>query len=260
MAELMKHQVLQDEGKPQRLVVMLHGMGQHPGYMEEAARMLIQRMPGTLVVMPEAPLKMHYSAEKTASIREKYDPAFDPDKARSWFKTDMMAVPKMALRLVFNSVASVNQVNKLADQYRDKYGLQNKDIAFFGMSQGGAIATYAAIARKEPCAGVVNHSGMFFGFARAKSKPDVLMIRGEDDNILCDNKSKWKKFFVAPEGALRRLKRRSIPVTEIICSHLGHDMNGESLAHASEFLADAFKVPVSEAVVKSAPQLKTLSA
>ena len=149
MADLLTHNILQDTVQPQRLVVMLHGIGQHHGYMEEAARQLMQRMPGTAVVIPDAPLKMHYTAEKVARVREKYDPGFDGDKARSWFKTDMSGWPVMSLRLAFNSLPVVHKVNQLADHYRDAFGLRGSDIAFFGLSQGGAIALYASMARDE---------------------------------------------------------------------------------------------------------------
>jgi predicted esterase len=267
MAQLIKHRILEDfDGlrdtakKPQRVVIMLHGMGQHPGYMEEAGRLFAAKMPGTLVVMPEGPLKMKYSAAKTAGIREKYDPAFDPDQARSWFNTNPLGWPLMSLKLAFNSLSVVHQVNALADHYRDKYGLQDKDIAFFGMSQGGAVALYAALGRKQPSAGVVSHSGMFFGFARAKAKPDVLMITGEDDNILCANKSFSKSFWVSPERGMRRLARRGIKVTEFRCPNLGHAMNAETLGRSAEFLAGAFGVPANtDAAPKPAPVTATLS-
>lgn len=243
MVELIEHKVLQDVPRPERIVIMLHGIGQNAGYMEEGAKYFSEQMPNTLVVMPEAPLKMHYSAEKVARIRDKYDPGFDPTKARSWFQTETYKWPGLSLRVAFNRLNVIHQVNKLADFYRDKYGLQDKDIAFFGMSQGGAIATYAAIARQQACAGVVNHSGMFFGFARAKSKPEMLLITGKDDDYLCNNKSWMKSFFVAPDNSLRRLLRRGIPVTDIRADHLGHEMTKDSLKIAGDFIAKVFGLP-----------------
>lgn len=246
MAELIEHKILKDVERPKRVVIMLHGIGQHSGYMEEAGNAFSDKMPDTLVVMPEAPIRMKYSAEKVARVREKYDPEFDPTKARSWFRTETRKWPGLSLKLVFNSLPVIHQVNRLADHYRDKYGLEDKDIAFFGMSQGGAIALYAAIARVNACAGVVCHSGMFFGFARAKSKPGVLMITGEKDDYLCDNKSWMKSFFVAPENALRRLKRRGIPVTETWLPDLGHEMTDESIARAADFMSSAFRVPAND--------------
>ncbi|TAL33493.1 MAG: hypothetical protein EPN97_09425 [Alphaproteobacteria bacterium] len=258
MAELIEHKILKDVEQPRRVVIMLHGIGQHSGYMEEAGRAFSEKMPGTLVVMPEAPIKMKYSAEKVARVREKYDPDFDPTRARSWFRTETYKWPGLSLKLVFNSLTVVNQVNKLADHYRDKYGLEDKDIAFFGMSQGGAIALYAAIARVKACAAVVCHSGMFFGFARTKSKPDVLMITGENDDYLCDNKSWMKSFFVAPENSLRRLKRRGIAVTETWLPDLGHEMTDESIAKAADFMCSAFRVPANDSQQQK-PAPKTLA-
>jgi predicted esterase len=243
VVELIGHKVLQDVPRPRRIVIMLHGIGQHAGYMEEGAKYFSERMQDTLVVMPEAPLKMRYSAEKVARVRDKYDPGFDPAKARSWFQTQTYKWPGLSLRVAFNKLQVVHQINKLADFYRDKYGLQDKDIAFFGMSQGGAIATYAAIARQQPCAGVVNHSGMFFGFARATSRPETMLITGRDDDYLCNNKSFMKSFFVSPDNSLRRLLRRGIPVTDIRCDHLGHEMTKDSLKIAGDFLARVFGLP-----------------
>jgi phospholipase/carboxylesterase len=258
VAELIEHKILKDVERPKRVIIMLHGIGQHTGYMEEAGRAFSDKMQDTLIVMPDAPIKMKYSAEKVARVREKYDPGFDPAKARSWFRTETYKWPALSLKLVFNSLSVVHQVNRLADHYRDKYGLEDKDIAFFGMSQGGAIALYAAIARVKACAAVVCHSGMFFGFARAKSKPGVLMITGEKDDYLCDNKSKMKSFFVAPENSLRRLKRRGIPVTETWLEDLGHEMTDESIAKATDFMCSAFKVPANDGQQQK-PAPKTLA-
>jgi phospholipase/carboxylesterase len=247
MAELIEHKILENLERPKRVIILLHGIGQHAGYMAAAGRAFSDKMPGTLIVMPEAPIRMKYSAEKVARVREKYDPGFDPAKARSWFRTETYTWPAMSLKLAFNKLAVVHQVNRLADHYRDQYGLEDKDIAFFGMSQGGAIALYAAIARVKACAGVVCHSGMFFGFARAQSKPDALMITGRNDDYLCDNKSWMKSFFVAPDNSLRRLKRRGIPVTETWLPGLGHEMTDESIAKAADFISSAFKAPANDA-------------
>jgi predicted esterase len=254
LTALIEHRVLQDVAKPERIVVMLHGIGQNAGYMEEPGKYLNERMPNTLIVMPEAPLKMHYSAEKVARVREKYDPGFDPTKARSWFQTETYKWPGLILRVAFNRLNVIHQVNQLADFYRDKYGLQNKDIAFFGMSQGGAISTYAAIAREEPVAAVVNHSGMFFGFARAAAKPDVLLITGKDDDYLCNNKSRMKGFFVDPDNSIRRLLRRGIAVTDVRCDNLGHEITKESMVIAGDYLVKAFGLPVNVPANTNAPK------
>ncbi len=242
MADLIEHYILQDVTKPERVIILLHGIGQNSGYMEEPGKLFAKEMPNTLIVMPEAPIKMHYTPDKVARVREKYDPGFDPDKARSWFKTDIKGWPRMMLQLVFNNMPVIKKVNDLADYYRDKYGLQDKDVAFFGMSQGGAIALHAAISREKPVAAVVSHSGMFFGFTRAKSKPDVMMITGEADDYLCENKSGLKSFFVAPKNSLRRLARRHIPVTNLWLKDLRHEMTPESLSHAAAYLKKAFNV------------------
>lgn len=265
MANLLKHTIMQGGiapgAKPERVIIMLHGIGQNPDYMNEAAKACSDRMPNTLIVMAAAPLKMNYSAEKTARIREKFDPDFDPDKARSWFRTETAKWPELMLRVAFNKVQVVHDINRLADHYRDQYGLQDKDLAFFGMSQGAAISLYAATARKEPVAAVVSHTGMFFGFSRTQSKPDVLMITGEKDSYLCDNKSSLKGFFVRPENSLRRLKRRNLPVTEIRMAELGHEMTAESVAVAADYLAKAFKIktPANDAAPKEPPAPKALA-
>jgi predicted esterase len=242
MADLIEHHILQDVPKPERVVILLHGIGQHSGYMEQPGKLFAEQMPNTLIVMPEAPIKMHYTPDKVARVREKYDPGFDPDKARSWFNTETKGWPRMMLQLIFNNMPVIRKVNELADYYRDKYGLQDKDIAFFGMSQGGAIALHSAISRKKPVAAVVSHSGMFFGFTRAASKPPVMMITGENDDYLCDNGSPLKSFFVTPKNGLRRLKRRHIEVTDLWLKDLRHEMTPESLGHAAEFLKKAFNI------------------
>jgi hypothetical protein len=83
---------------------------------------------------------------------------------------------------------------------------------------------------------------MFFGFSRTKSTPDVLMITGEKDDYLCDNKSVLKSFFVAPENSLRRLKRRGINVTELWLDDLGHEMSNASIGASADYLAKSFKI------------------
>ena len=233
---------IQHGANPERVIIMLHGIGQNPAYMQEAAAAFSARMPNSLIVIAQAPLKMTYSAEKTARIREKFDPSFDPDKAYSWFRTETAKWPELMLRVAFNKVKVVHDINKLADHYRDQYGLQDKDLGFFGMSQGAAISLYAATTRKEPVAAVVSHTGMFFGFSRTTAKPDILMITGDKDDYLCDNKSKMKGFFVKPENSLRRLNRRKLPVTEIRMAELAHEMSPGSIAVATDYLANVFQI------------------
>ena len=72
-------------------------------------------------------------------------------------------------------------VNDFITEKRDHYGLQDKDIALMGFSQGGVVALYTAYHRAAPLACVVGHSTIFLAGTALQSAVPTLYLYGLED-------------------------------------------------------------------------------
>jgi pimeloyl-ACP methyl ester carboxylesterase len=73
----------------------------------------------------------------------------------------------------------VRALSKLIDALLAQYSLTDEALIIYGFSQGGMVATYLGITRPNVCAGVVNHSGQFWGAVEVNSRPRTLLLLGE---------------------------------------------------------------------------------
>lgn len=231
--------VLGNTEHPRKLVVVLHGLGSYNEHIQPFAERVAAAMPDALVLVPNAPLPRPCPPEKAAKIREK-DPAFQPEKARTWFETSMTSWPMLSLRIIFNTLPFTGLLNALIDETLAHYGLKDKDLAFFGFSQGGAAALYTAIRREKPCACVVAHSAMYLGLAQPVSRPDVLMIAGDADDTIYRNTSWVAPMFLFGHG-VSRLEDIGLQVTQHICHGLAHEISRESGDKSISFMIEALE-------------------
>lgn len=241
-------------GKPDGLVIILHGHANHPLMFEKLADQIRQERPNTDVLIVRGPEAMHASP---AHIRK--NGAGNAEDLYSWHHISPNAGEnaKLVLSHFFNSVPVVDQLNRFADAQLQKRQLKDESLALFGFSLGGAIAVQMGTRREHKVAAVVNHSGPVFPIVKPKSKPDTMFVMGDKDDFFYTGKkmrvapprNKLKKAFedaVAKvslhfDDSMKRLNDAKIPVQSEVIKDMGHTVNEESFKPAMRFIANHLK-------------------
>lgn len=233
----LEFKVLEPRNPPRQLIVILHGIGSNKERMTEFGQYMADTLPDSVILIPQGPLQYQLPADVVEKAKQD---GVDPNNCHSWFELDLV---KMPLRLIFNRLSIISELNTLIDEQLQKYGLSDQDLCLWGFSQGGGLAVYTAIKRKEPCAAVVCHSSPFIGFSSAKSHPQTLMIMGEKDIAQFAQAPLPVKILFSFERSIERLKRRNIPVTSAVIPALGHGTNEATIALSTDFFRKNLRRP-----------------
>ncbi len=150
-------------GTARQLAFLLHGYGRNATIMEKVAEEIEKTMPGARILMVNAP---------------EVCPSGD-EAERRWFSVQG-SMKDMGARV--SQVAQ--RLNDFIDNQRDVLGLQDKDVALMGFSQGGGVALYTAFARPQPIGSIVAHSTLFFGSKPPASVSPTLFIYGDADESI----------------------------------------------------------------------------
>lgn len=126
-----------------------------------------ERLPEAEFIAPNAPFPYDYAPE-----------------GRQWFSLADRAPEKL--------LAGLREAGAILDRFFDELlarrGLDNSCLALVGFSQGAATALYAGLHRQKRIAGVAAFSGALSGAAHLlgeiASKPPVLLVHGEEDNVV----------------------------------------------------------------------------
>lgn len=215
--------------RARQLVILLHGYGRSAALMEKVADAILDTLPTARIIMPEAPEKMDRPADERDNLLRVPADVRAPDglPERQWFDIRGDAA---ALR---QRVAGVTaRLNDFIDAQRDLLGLQDKDIALMGFSQGGAVALYTALSRAAEIRCVVGHSTIFVGQAAFRSRPPVLHIYGGADPEFSQQR------FADTAAALAHFTDR-LTVRKI--DGLVHKTSAESRAAVARYIADSFR-------------------
>lgn len=236
----------------QRVIMVLHGHGSNKEALDKTAQFFADRIPHSLVIVPDAPLQLTFSDKDKNKIRETM-PDYGLETARTWFSMNPVTLP---LRLLFNRLSATHELNDMADTILSAHNLNDDHLAFFGFSQGGALALYTAFNRASPCAAVVCHSAPYPFGTPARSKPKTLVITGSKDvqAIRDIEDSADKKWFpkssllrlyagmFSHEKSIRRLTAKDIPVEGVVIEEMGHEISSPSKEKSAAFIANALGV------------------
>jgi phospholipase/carboxylesterase len=214
-------------GAPRQLVVLLHGYGADGKDLIEIGRQWQQLLPQAAFVAPNAPERMPMSPV-----------------GRQWFP--------LTMRDPSERWKGVTQARPALDAFLDaellRHGLQASALALVGFSQGTMMALHAGLRRAAAPLAIVGYSGLLVLeggtgeadpeaasralAAEARSKPPILLIHGEADDLI-------------PATALFEsadmLASADIPCEWHLSLGLGHGIDGEGLRQGGEFLASAFR-------------------
>lgn len=154
-------------GKPDALVVLLHGYGSNGADLISLAPYWAQALPGAAFVAPNA-----------------LEPVPQAPGGFQWFPITQLEPHRMEQGVR----QAAPSVDRFIDRELEKYGLSPNRLLLVGFSQGTMMALHVALRRAQPAAGVLGYSGVLVGAARLKeemrARPPILLIHGDRDPMI----------------------------------------------------------------------------
>lgn len=152
-------------GRPNSLVVLLHGYGSNGADLLGLAPYWAKQLPHAQFVAPNAP-----------------QPVAMAPGGFQWF-----ALGQPDPRLMETGArAAAGPLDRFLDRELERYGLDGGRMALIGFSQGSMMALHVGLRRPIAPAGIIGFSGALVGRARLKEErscaPEVLLIHGDRDD------------------------------------------------------------------------------
>ncbi|MBM3502520.1 MAG: phospholipase [Alphaproteobacteria bacterium] len=195
-------------GPVRQLVILLHGYGADGDDLFGLVPELARSLPDAAFASPHAP--------------EPCGAGF----GYQWFPiTNLM--PAAMLAGVQDAAPSLE---RFIEAERDRYDLDDSQVALVGFSQGTMMSLYVGLRRSQPLAAIVGFSGTLVGadtIARGRAHPPVLLVHGSADPLVP---------VLALHDAVRGLKAAEVAVEWEIRPGLPHAIDPEGLRRAAAFL------------------------
>lgn len=204
----------QGGGKPDSLVVLLHGWGANGDDLIGLAPYLAPALPGTLFLSPNAPF-----------------PCDANPYGLQWFSFEDRSEASLlaGLRL------AASLVDAFLDEQLAEHGLAADRLALVGFSQGTMLSLHVAPRRKQQLAAVVGFSGALMGAGtladEIQSRPPMLLVHGEQDPVVAPQ---------ATTGAAAALTALGVPVETLLRPNLQHSIDEVGLQKAQALLRTVF--------------------
>lgn len=239
-------------GKPDALVVILPGHHNHPRMFEKLADYVHQQRPEADVLIVRGPVPLNVTEEVKISHGVP-----DVDDLYTWHKVEKGASKayELAKNFFLSREPVVDELNKFVDAQLSRRKLEDENLVIFGFSLGGAVASQMGTRRSRKCAAVVCHSAPTFPVHLPQSRPDTLMLIGDQDKMFYADKPSLppkgmlkKAFQFAADNlslqhpdSVRRLKRAGVPVESEVVPGLGHTISEASFGRALKFMLPRLK-------------------
>ncbi len=200
-------------GKPDSLVVFLHGYGANGDDLFGLAQPLSEHLPNTTFVAPNAP-------EMCAGNPMGYQ----------WFGIPHMdGTPEAQARASRDN--SVALLNSFLDEAAAQTGIPAARTVLFGFSQGTMMSLHVGPRRKERLGGIVGFSGRLLDpellASELASKPPVLLVHGDQDPVVPHS---------SLADAASALSRAGFETYTHTAEGIGHGISPEGLTLALQFI------------------------
>lgn len=281
-----------DGEKPERAIFFLHGHGRSAQESAEIFKKLAPNYPNVIFIAINGPYEMamtlgvknylmnealstvtdelkrkygvneltdeqHLDELKNGAM-ERYETLYAEREAigRTWLEDfEMATVRGLALKFVFDRITIFDKINHFVDKWLDELDLGADQASLTGFSLGAACAIYAGLRRKDQLDSVVSHSGGYMGMGKIRSRPRILMLMGENDQIReVDFLSSQERgevsllqkafchvaeiFNYDHRHSFERMQGKGLDVHEVIIPGLDHEMTSESMTAGLDFIID----------------------
>ena len=206
-------------GKPDCLVVLLHGYGSNGADLISLAPYWAKALPGALFVAPNA-----------------NEPVPQAPGGYQWFGLTSLDPQRMEAGVR----GAAPSVDRFIDRELEKAGLDDSRLALVGFSQGTMMALHVGLRRAVAPAAIVGYSGLLVLppdeetdiTLDIRSRPPVLLVHGDRDELI-----PVQALFMAAQA----LSALDVPVEWHVSPGVGHGIDQEGLRHGGEFLARRLK-------------------
>lgn len=199
-------------GKPEWLVVFLHGYGSNGADLMTFADYWQGSMPSVAFVAPDGP---HEAGE--GGFR--------------WIEKRRAGDPK----LYDDAVEVAPQLHAFIDAELARLSLDPSRLALVGFSQGTVMALHLGLRRAVAPAAVLGFSGGLVGAeklsAEITSKPPIMMVHGEQDELAP---------LYGMMASVKAMADAGVVCQGVPLPGLGHAVNADALIYGARFLLSAF--------------------
>jgi len=216
-------------GRPEQLIVLLHGYGADGKDLIEIGRQWRPWLPDAAFVAPNAP-----------------EPCAMSPMGRQWFAISNRGLDER--KGADERWAGVTKARPVIDAFLDselaRLGLDESRLSLVGFSQGAMMALHVGLRRARAPASIVSYSGMLagperLGEANARdargARPPVLLVHGDQDPVI-----PLEAMFVTSE----ELAKADIPNQWHLSIGVGHGIDNGGLRHGGLFIAKGFGLKV----------------
>lgn len=201
-------------GAPEQLIVFVHGYGADGNDLIGLAPQFADLLPNAKFVAPNAP----YPCEAGPF-------------GYQWFRL----TERTELEMLAGARTAQPILNQFIGTQLSRAGLQDRNLALIGFSQGTMISLFTGLRRERPMAGILGYSGRLVGAealaAEISARPPVVLVNGDADTLIPA---------AAQTAALSALESAAVPVEGHIRPGLGHSIDEAGLEIGRRFLARIF--------------------
>ena len=169
---------------PKGLVVALHGYGSNGDDLISLAPYWDRLLPDVQFSSPHAPTHV---------------PGFG--EMYQWFPIESMD----PIHLAKGARDAAPVLEAFLEAEMSRFGVTKAQTALVGFSQGTMMALQVGLASKEPYAGILGFSGALVGNPEIASKPPVLLVHGDQDDVVPLMASQMAQQFLSKAGLDARL-------------------------------------------------------
>jgi phospholipase/carboxylesterase len=216
MAELDGPRIEPRSGTARQLVVFLHGYGADGNDLIDIGRAWQGLLPDAAFVSPHAPRPCGQ-----APVGREWFPLTFRDPNERWVGVN----------------AAAPGLNAFLDAELQRRNLPASALALVGFSQGTMMSLHVGLRRAIAPAAIVGYSGILIMpndsmsdefAAEIKSRPPVLLIHGDEDQMIPVQ---------AVAHSAQGLAALEVPVEWHISPGIGHGIDQDGLRHGGEFIA-----------------------